>query len=881
MDPRRWWLLAVAVPAVLACAAAAATPALRDVGDLAVALVGLIASAVLWTVGRRPGHPAAWRLLAAAPLFPVLGAVLAAVVDPTDPLDVLVVRWLPTVPGYVIATVALLGLAGRARLRAGRRMAAEAALFLTSSLVAVRLLVGGPVGEWSAMLPAEQLVLGAAVVVTSATMTAALVLLGIVEPARRRMAAVLLVGTVLLTSGRGLATSAVLSDTLAATAVARFLVVGGLLLLALAVLVDPGWSRTAPPREFPRSVDVGQLLPMGALLVAVTAAGVVRFTGHHLDVLTWAGLVLAVLLGLAHRWTTACQEHQLSARLRRSEAYFRSLVHSGTDAVVLLDDALRVTWASPALDRVLGSAAAQVVGRPLLDAVHPEDRAVLAEALAPTAAPATGERSSVLLGLRLQDAEGVWRCLEAGIADLRGDPDVGAVVLQCRDMTERQERESSLQSVAYIDPMTGLPNRAGMLQLLGSRLPVPAEQQEPGTLLVVELDGILEAREHAGRDVVGAVVAEIGRRLRATVRGEDVVARMDGGTFAVLATGQGADADRLAGRILSVVEQPILTDAGIVDLTAGVGVVELVEDLGVEDLIARADLAVRAARAAGPGTAQRYRASLGEAAARRAQLREDLRSARARGELFLLFQPVVSLAEQRMTGVEALLRWRHPTLGEIPPAEFLPIAEQSGLLGELQRFALEEAAAAAAAMPESAAGVRVAVDAPAAYVATGAMVADVEAALRRSGLAPERLVLEIGDATVTSSEERDGLDVTTLRLMGVHVALAGFGGDSSMLTHLTKLPIDMVKLDRAFVSRIDRDRKTRALCESVVGIGRALGMSVVAEGVETSSQLAVLSGFGCDAAQGFLLARPMPLEQLLGMLRAEAGAPWPGLVSAR
>jgi EAL domain-containing protein (putative c-di-GMP-specific phosphodiesterase class I) len=278
--------------------------------------------------------------------------------------------------------------------------------------------------------------------------------------------------------------------------------------------------------------------------------------------------------------------------------------------------------------------------------------------------------------------------------------------------------------------------------------------------------------------------------------------------------------------------------------------------------------------------AQRYRAALGEAAARREQLREDLRSARAHGELFLLFQPVVSLAEQRLSGVEAMLRWRHPTLGEILPTEFLPIAEQSGLLGELQRFALEEAVSAAAAMPESAAGVRISLDAPAAYLATGSVVPDVEAALRRSGLPPERLVLEIGDATVTSSEERDGLDVATLRLMGVHVALSGFGGDSSMLTHLTKLPIDMVKLDRAFVSRIDRDAKTRALCESIVGIGRALGMSVVAEGVETSAQLAVLSGFGCDCAQGFLLARPMPLEQLMGVLRDQA-AVWPGLVSAR
>lgn len=875
MDPRRWWLLAVAVPAFVACTAAAATPALRDLGDLAVALVGLIASAVLWTAGRRPGRSPAWRLFAAAPLFPVVGAVLAVVLDPAEPLDRVIVRWLPTVPGYVIAVVALLALAGRSRLRTGRRAAAEAALFLTSSLVAVRVLVGGPVGEWSAMSLGEQVVLGAAVVATSATMTAALLLLCVVEPARRAMAAVLLAGTVLLTGGRGLGTSAVLTDTVALTALARFLVVGGLLLLALSVLLDPGSDAPAPASSrMRRTVEVGQLLPMAALLVAVAVAGVVRFTGHQLDVVTWAGLMLAVLLAVAQRWTSACQEQKLSARLRRSEAYFRSLVHSGVDAVVILDDALRVTWASPALERVLGPAAAQLVGRPLLAAVHPEDQACLAEALA------AGEGTPALLGLRLRDATGVWRALEAGIADLREDGDVGAVVLQCRDMTERQARERSLQSVAYTDPMTALPNRAGVLQLLDERLAAATCGEEPGTLLMVELDGILAARQHAGRDVMSAVVAEIGRRLRSTVRGEDVVARMGGGAFAVLAEGRGADADQLAGRILSVVEQPILTAAGIVDLTACVGLVELEPGLAVEDVLVRSDLALRAATDAGAGMAQRYRPALGEAAARHEQLREDLRSARARGELFLLFQPVVSLDDQRVAGVEALLRWRHPALGMVPPAEFLPIAEQSGLIGELQRFALEEATRAGAAMPETAADVRIGVDAPAGYVATGAMIADVEAALRASGLAPERLVLEIGDGTVTSGEDRGGLDVSTLRLMGVHVALAGFGGDSSMLTHLTKLPIDMVKLDRAFVSRIDRDPKTRALCESIVGIGRALGMAVVAEGVETSAQLAVLSGFGCHFAQGFLLARPMPLEQLMVLLSDGAGAAWPALVGS-
>ena len=356
---------------------------------------------------------------------------------------------------------------------------------------------------------------------------------------------------------------------------------------------------------------------------------------------------------------------------------------------------------------------------------------------------------------------------------------------------------------------------------------------QPTTLLVIELDGLAATRENAGREIVSAVVAGIGRRLRATVRGEDVVARMGGGAFAVLAEGTDADADRLAARCLSVVEQPILTTAGVIELTSGVGLVPLEEGLGVEALLARGDLAVRAAHAAGLGSARRYHDGLGDAAARRDRLRHALQGARARGELFLLFQPIVAVEQQRITGMEAQLRWKHAELGEVPPEEFLALAERAGLIGELMRWAVEETACAVAGLPERKDPLRVGLKIPFGYLATGSLVSDVEQALERSGLAPERLVLQISAPAVTSEDERIGLDVASLRLMGVHVALDGFGSGSSALAHLTRLPIDILRLDRSMISRIDRDPQSRALCESIVGIGRALGLDVVADGVET------------------------------------------------
>ena len=885
MDSRRRWLLAAAVPVALGCALATAQPALTLAGQLSIIGAGLLAAVVLWRSAPRTARPRAWRMLAVTPLLPVSGTLVTLANPALDPVTVAVLRWAPTFPGYVVSVVAILCLVDRRHLRAGPRILAEVGLFLTACLLVVRLLVVGPDGYWSTFDLIEQLVLGSAVVATSAVMAAALTLLAVIEAGRRPMAVVLLAGTIFLTLGRGLATSALLAGTPPVPAgVARGLIVAGLLLLTLAVFLDSpelaaeDLGRAVTPGQARLGVVAGTLLPQLALLCAAVAVGSVALTGGRPTYGEVIGMVICVALTAVHRGLSAREEQRLAARLRRSEAYFRSVVQSAGDAVVILDDDLRISWASPALERALGEAAPELVGRAVLDAVHPDDVPALAAALPTAEGSRSPDPGTGLLTLRLADAAGEWRYLEAGVSDLRHMPDVGAVVLHCRDMTDRHAREQALQSVAYTDPMTGLPNRAGFLRLVRAATQAPSG---PTTLLMIELDGLAATRANTGREVVSTAVTEIGRRLRATVRGEDVVARMGGGAFAVLAVGSDADADRLAARCLSVVEQPILTAMGLIELTSGIGLVPLADGLDVEALLARADLAVRAAHEASPGSARRYQDSLGDAAARRDRLRQDLQLARAREELFLLFQPIVSLETQQVTGMEAQLRWRHPDLGEIPPSEFLPLAERAGLIGELLRWAVEETACAAAGLPERDEPLRIGLKIPFAYLETGSVVPDVEQALRRSGLAPGRLVLKINAPTVMSDDERAGLDVASLRLLGVHVALDDFGSGSSALAHLTRLPIDIVTLDRSLITRIDRDPQSRALCESIVGIAKALGLDVVATGVETAAQLALLCGFECGFAQGFLISRPLPLSGLLALLSADARSLWPGLVGSR
>ncbi|MGY2081265.1 putative bifunctional diguanylate cyclase/phosphodiesterase [Modestobacter sp. SYSU DS0657] len=631
----------------------------------------------------------------------------------------------------------------------------------------------------------------------------------------------------------------------------------------------PGWWPPAALGLIGRATG----LLLGAAVAAVALA---LLAGLLPSRAAGAALLGCLALELWRRRRAARDRPRALARLLRSESFARSLVHAGSDAALVLDGTLRIAWTASGLATTTAWGA-PLTGCRLVDAVHPDDAAGVASWLT---GPASGGGGPTGLCTFRLPAPGVgWRVLEAGATDLRADAEVRALVLHCRDVTARRDRERELNSLAFTDPLTGLPNRAAQLQALAELLGRPGREARADevALLVIEVQGLREAGEQAGRDVVDVAVAEVARRLRATVRTGDQVARVSTACFGVLAHGTGDEPDRLAARCLAVIEAPIGTDAGLVDLTAAVGVVPLPPGLTVREASDRADLAVLDARAAGPGSVRRYHPGLTATRDRRDRLRRDLVGARERGELTLVWQPIVALADHRVTGVEALLRWRHPLHGEVQPEEFLPVAERAGLLVELQRWLLHSATVDVQQLPQHGpAPLRLGVNVSAAHLAAGTLVGDVTAALAQSGLAPERLVVEMPEAALDGSHVID--DVRALRLMGVHLALDDFGSGRSALPRLGQLPVDVLKLDRAMLAAVDRDAYTRVVCESVVGLGASLGIDVVAEGVETTSQLAVLEGIGCGYAQGFLLSRPVSLGALAELLDAGSGLLWPGLV---
>jgi diguanylate cyclase (GGDEF)-like protein/PAS domain S-box-containing protein len=561
----------------------------------------------------------------------------------------------------------------------------------------------------------------------------------------------------------------------------------------------------------------------------------------------------------------------------------RTLVAESADVLLVVDADGRIRFVSDAADRVLGHLPAELVGRPLNDLLRPTDarrmRALLSEAT-----EHAGSRHTIECEMYHRD--GHWCETESMITSLAEGPVIGGLLLNIRDVSKRKRLEAELTRQANHDALTGLANRSLFRHRVEEALREQLHRPEPVAVLFLDLDGFKAVNDAEGHAVGDQLLGQVAGRLEHCVRPGDTVARLGGDEFAVLLEGSDAESAAVwvAERITSTLAEPFLLDGR--ELHVGVSTGIAVTENGAETselLLRNADLAMYKAKLTKDANFVRFEPAMRDALTSRLAVEEDLRQALGRYELVLNYQPTVELATGRIVGVEALLRWYHPERGVVQPDEFISLAEDSGLIVAIGEWALTECAVQGARWqswaPE---GERfsVAVNLSARQLRP-ALLEAVGSALRDSGLPASALVLEMTESMLFERTD-DVVDLMrALKGLGVKLAIDDFGTGYSSLSYLHRFPVDVLKIDRSFVESVAAETSAHAeLVRTIVGLGQALRMATVAEGVETAEQATVLHSMGCDLGQGFLFSRPMPAAGIDELLALRGNTPhpvWPGL----
>ncbi len=482
----------------------------------------------------------------------------------------------------------------------------------------------------------------------------------------------------------------------------------------------------------------------------------------------------------------------------------------------------------------------------------------------------------VLLHVQLSQAQRWWLVTAKPLLDDGGHTVGWRGVIS--DVTQQRLAHQRLTLQANFDSLTGLANREQLRARLTQALQLSQDSARRSALLCIDLDNFKRINDSLGHSVGDGVLVLVTQRLQAVVRKSDLVARLGGDEFAVLLDDVRSDeeVDQLAQRLLRVLNDPGEVMGRAVHLGASMGVAHIPQHgQTIDEVLGHADLALYAAKEDGRGRCTYFAPHLGERKRRLVRVEQELSQALARQELSLHWQPRVAIEPWHVVSAEALLRWQHPLLGNIPPSEFIPVAEKSDLIGQIGLWVLNQACHQARVMP---AYMTISVNVSPAQLKRPTMVDEVRAALANTGLAAHRLELEITEG-IFIDDSLDALGTLhALKALGVQIAMDDFGTGYSSLAYLRRFPFDTMKIDRAFVRELLTHHDARAIVRAIVDLATVLGMSTVAEGVEEPAQLEVLRTAGCQAMQGYLVARPLPLHQLLALLQDwdVEGRPEPG-----